>query len=339
MLQSAHASWGERLVHKVEAYLRDTFGMPTDIVSDPPAGLPYFMADRYAFWRGTFFDRPFVLMAPRAGSEATVDEMARHAQLVRDRSGAPLVILLFETLSPNRRQALVKRRMAFMVPAAQLFVPEVLMELRERTPRAPIHDVEQFSPTAQLVILGALLRRETEGTSATALAQRYGVANMSMTRAFDELQAAGLADAERIGKPRALRFRISGRKLWDAAAPRLQSPVRKIRIVGIPFPEQFPGRLAGESALSWYTSLARPRAQRLAVASANWNQLVRDHGLVAREAGDPAGDEIETWSYDPAALTTEKVVDRLSLYLSTRDHPDERVAQAADQLLEDMAWS
>jgi len=61
--------------------------------------------------------------------------------------------------------------------------------------------------------------------------------------------------------------------------------------------------------------------------------------LIVRDAGDPAGDEIETWSYDPAALATSDVVDELSLYLSTRDHPDERVAQAADQLLENMSWS
>ncbi|MDP3176480.1 MAG: hypothetical protein Q8M76_01165, partial [Spirochaetaceae bacterium] len=129
------------------------------------------------------------------------------------------------------------------------------------------------------------------------------------------------------------------RELWDQAAARLQSPVRKVRTVGIPFPQQFPARLAGESALSLYTDLSSPRVQRLAVASANWNQLVRDHGLLSREAGDPHGDEVETWGYDPAALATDTIVDRLSLHLSTRDHPDERVAQAAEQLLETVPWS
>lgn len=40
--------------------------------------------------------------------------------------------------------------------------------------------------------------------------------------------------------------------------------------------------------------------------------------------------EIETWSYDPAVLATDDVVDQLCFYLSTRDHPVERVAHAAN---------
>lgn len=339
MLRIWRNAWERRLAEKAEAYLRDSFGAATHIMPEAPPGLPYFIADQYAVWRTEIFDRPCVLMALRADSKATADEMARHVQVVRDRSTTMVVVLVFDTLSASRRQGLLKRRLAFMVPGAQLYVPEALLDFRERAPRAPIHEVEKFSPTSQLVIIGTLLRHETDAPSATTLAGRYGVATMSMSRAFDELQAAGVAEAPRLGKHRALKFLSHGRELWDLAAPRLQSPVRKVRTVGIPHPENFPGRVAGESALASYTLLARPRVQRLAVASANWHQLVRDHGLIAREAGDPAGDEVETWSYDPAALTSDLVVDRLSLYLSTRDHPDERVAQAAEQLLEDMTWS
>ena len=338
MLRIWANSWEQHLAAKAEAYLRDAFGLSASVLPEAPEGLPYFIVDKYALWRAELLERPCVLMAPRTEGGTTFDDLARHVHLVRTRSATSLVILVFETLSSARRHALFSRRLAFMVPANQLFVPEALLELRERTPRAVVRAVERFSPTAQLVILGALLRRDMEGASATALAHRYGVANMSMSRAFDELQTAGLADARRVGKWRALRFHTRGRDLWEAAAPRLQSPVRKVRTVGIPFPEHFPGRIAGESALGLYTSLSRPHVQRLAVASANWPQLARDHGLLTREPGDPAGDEIETWSYDPAALTTDNVVDRLSLHLSTRDHPDERVAQAADQLLEGMPW-
>ncbi len=339
MLRTWDAPWEQRLVAKAESYLRDVFGVLASIVPDGVDGLPFFIADKYVLWRADLSDRPCILMVPRTGGDATVDEMARHVHVVKDRAAVSLIILVFETLSSARRQNLISRRLAFMVPAAQLFVPEALLDLRERAPRATVREVNQFSPTAQLVILGMLLGRQPGDASATSLAHRYGVANMSLSRAFDELQAADLAAAPRVGKSRTLRFHARGRELWEAAAPRLNSPVRKVRTVGIPFPEHFPGKVAGESALSLYTSLAQPRVQRLAVASANWNQLVRDHGLLAREVGDPAGDEVETWSYDPAALAPDRVVDRLSLHLSTRDHPDERVAQAADQLLEDITWS
>jgi hypothetical protein len=111
-----------------------------------------------------------------------------------------------------------------------------------------------------------------------------------------------------------------------------------VRQVLIPYPEHFPGLVAGESALALMTPLASPRTQTLAVAAADWNRLFREH-LKDAEPGDPYGDEIETWSYDPAVLAEHKVVDRLSLYLSVRHHTDERVAQAAEQLLEHMPWS
>jgi hypothetical protein len=106
----------------------------------------------------------------------------------------------------------------------------------------------------------------------------------------------------------------------------------------MPRPEYFPGLVAGESAISLYTPLASPRVQTLAVAAADWNRLFREH-LAGVDPGNPYGYDIETWSYDPAVLAENKVVDPVSLYLSVRHHKDERVAQAAEQLLEHMPWS
>ena len=48
--------------------------------------------------------------------------------------------------------------------------------------------------------------------------------------------------------------------------------------------------------------------------------------------------EVQTWTYDPNILAESGVIDRLSLYLSVRGNPDERVAQAAEELLETFEW-
>lgn len=341
MLRIHARPWEMALVQKAEAYLHEVFGLSTRLEPCPLESLPHFVGDQYVLWRADLFGRASLLMAPRPDADVSIEEMARHVDVVRTRAGDLLVILLFEFLSPSRRRALLSRRMAFLVPMAQLFVPEALLDLRERTSRPRAREPEHFSPTAQLVILGALLEKAggEGGVSATALARRYGVAIMSMTRAFDELEAAKLAEARRVGRQRELHFHASGRRLWDEAAPRLQSPVRKVRTVVIPHPDRFPARVAGESALSLYTALAKPRMQRLAVAAADWNQLVRDHGLRETYPRDPSGDEVETWAYDPGALARGDVVDKLSLHLSLRDHPDERIAMAAADLLETFEWS
>lgn len=43
------------------------------------------------------------------------------------------------------------------------------------------------------------------------------------------------------------------------------------------------------------------------------------------------GEDVQTWTYDPSVWAEAGVIDRVSLYL-VRDHTDERVAQAAEQL-------
>jgi len=336
MLRIFTGDWEKDLVQQGEQYLHETFGIASDWHSAPHRGLPHYLADRFRLWHAELFGRPALIMAPRPTEAPGGEELARQVAQVRSRYETPLVILAFAHLSTPRRNALIAQRLAFLVPGAQLFVPELLLDLRERTPSPP-RVAETLSPTAQVVILGALLGLAREG-NAGDLAKRYGVAAMSMTRTFDELAAVQVADTPRVGRERVLRFRADDRALWDQAAPRLQSPVRKVRTVVIPWPDRFPGKVAGESALSSYTDLASPRIPRRAVASADWNRLVRDHDLRETDRLDRQGAEVETWSYDPAALTSDRVVDPLSLHLALRGHPDERVAGAADDLLERMPW-
>ena len=128
-----------------------------------------------------------------------------------------------------------------------------------------------------------------------------------------------------------------GGDLWRQVKDRLQSPVRKLRRVQRGLEDRLAPR-AGESALAHYTMLAAPRVERRAVAATRWKELAPqlDGGAAFDFAG--AVTELETWSYDPAPLAQGGVVDRLSLYLSVRDDPDERVAQAAEQLLEPFGW-
>jgi hypothetical protein len=48
--------------------------------------------------------------------------------------------------------------------------------------------------------------------------------------------------------------------------------------------------------------------------------------------------EIEVWSYDPRVLLDGPTVDRLSLFLSLRDDPDERVQQALQEMMRSFSW-
>jgi hypothetical protein len=341
MLETPDDRWAEKLERKAQAYAREAFELDLSLEPIRSTGLPFYLVDRYALWRGDLFGRPCVFIAPRPAELAEGwAELPRHRDVLRHQLKADLIVLLFEGLQPRRRKKLIADRIAFMVAGAQLYVPEMMLDLREARSAKPslTQAPDTFAPTTQLIAIAALLNRPVGGENATTLARWFGVAAMSMVRAFDELNAAGVADTGRVGRERTLHLKADGRDLWRQIEPQLHSPVRKVRRVVMPRPEYFPGLVAGESAISLYTPLASPRVQTLAVAAADWNRLFREH-LAGVDPGNPYGYDIETWSYDPAVLAENKVVDPVSLYLSVRHHKDERVAQAAEQLLEHMPWS
>ena len=99
-----------------------------------------------------------------------------------------------------------------------------------------------------------------------------------------------------------------------------------------------PGLAAGETALAHYSMLAEPVTQTVAIAARNWTGLVEAFELTSAHPADERRFLVETWSYDPASLSDSDLVDRLSLYLSVRDHADERVAQAAEYMLREITW-
>jgi hypothetical protein len=159
---------------------------------------------------------------------------------------------------------------------------------------------------------------------------------MSIGRAFDDLVAAGLAESVRHGKERHIHFKAEGRPLLEEATPLLRSPVRSLKFVrGDAFGAHL--KQAGETALSHLTELGSPRIDTFAVAASDWKAISQTADLAETDR-DEANCIIETWSYDPAALSYTHTVDALSLYAQFRDHRDERVAMAAERLLENLSW-
>jgi DNA-binding MarR family transcriptional regulator len=264
-------------------------------------------------------------------------DFAKHREVLRRELGDQPVILLLDHAPAAIRRQMVERRIGFLAPGSQLYIPEVFLDWRERGARARPEPAERIAPTAQLVLIAALLGETLEDANLTELAGRFEVAIMSMTRALDELEMLQIVKARHVGRQRRMHLLLEGRELWERVKDRLQSPVRKLRTIhGILDDTIAP--LAGESALAHYTMLAAPRVARRAIAAARWKQTEARLDNLAHGGFDERT-ELETWRYDPAVLAQGNAVDPLSLYLSVRHAADERVAQAAEQLLEPFGWS
>lgn len=340
MLERVPEARLEALAEAAEAYVDDTFGERLGLVPVAPTNLPHFIIDRYAIWQGSLNGRTLLLMAIREilppGSGATAQYL-KHRDLVQRELGADLVLLLLDRAPNAIRRQMVDRKIGFIASGAQLYVPEAFLDLRERAPAFAIASAASISPTTQFLLLAIMQGRGLGDLNLTELADDLGVSIMSISRTLDELEALQLAKAHHVGRQRRLHMLLRGQKLWEAVQAQLQSPVRKVRVVYAQDGEKI-GPLAGTSALARYTMLAPPRTETRAILAASWKSLAVADTLRPATAFDDERIEVQTWTYDPRVLARNGVIDPLSLYLSVRGSPDERVAQAAEELLETFEW-
>lgn len=337
LLERIPAAQLKALAEAAEAYVQHAFGQRLELTPIAPTNVPHFVLDRYKLWQGLLDGRTLVLMAIREPRQGATTDYLKHRDLVRRQLGVDLILLLLDHVPNAIRRQMVERQIGFIAPGAQLYVPEALLDLRERAPAIAIAPADQISPTTQLVLLAILQGVALEDEHLTELAERIHVSIMSISRTLDELEALQLAKARRVGRQRRLHMLLGGHELWEAVQERLQSPVRKVRVVSGRIEDHI-APLAGESALARYTMLATPRVETRAILSVRWKRLKERLALSPAAAFDDDRVEIQTWAYDPQILARDAVIDRLSLYLSIRASPDERVAQAAEELLETFEW-
>ena len=345
MLEEVPAARLEALAEAAEAYVYDAFGQRLELAPVAPTNLPHFVTDRYRMWQGSLNGRTLLLIAirdMRPGQGATADYL-KHRDLVHRTLDVDLVLLLLDHAPNAIRRQMMDRKIGFIAAGAQLYVPEAFLDLRERAPAFAIAHADRISPTTQFLLLAIMKRhilkdgRVLDGCNLTELAEALHVSIMSISRTLDELEGIQLAKAHHVGRQRRLHMLLGGRELWHAVQAQLSSPVRKVRVVSSSEGSTI-GPLAGESALAYYTMLAPPRIETHAVLAASWKRLEEMQSLGPATALDDDRVEVQTWTYDPNILAESGVIDRLSLYLSVRGNPDERVAQAAEELLETFEW-
>lgn len=165
------------------------------------------------------------------------------------------------------------------------------------------------------------------------LAEPLRYSAMSIGRAFDELAAAKLAHINRVGRRKEISFAAPPRLLLDLAKTLLVSPSRTERPVKwLGRPPRLPR--AGLYGLAARTGITADEQSIYALTPERFTLLKEDGQLEeARDAYD-ADAILQTWRYDPAALSADDVVDPLSLYAEFLDNPDERISYAAQKLVE-----
>lgn len=326
----------EKQIYKLISYVNETLGLP---VSPQPweksIELPLFLQERFGFYEAEILGGKFIFMVNKNEEEQLPAVIAKQMDLVRDRSGSEAV-LVRQSISSYVRGRLIKQKTPFIVPGNQLFLPMLGVALSERLRRMRKKRFV-FSPSTQALILHALWCKGIGTLTPSDVAQRLGYSAMTMTRAFDELEAAEIGEHSVSGKERHLCFPASGKSLWERILPQLSTPVKKHLYIGSPMPA--PGGVsAGLSALAGYSMLTEPDIPVFACSAAEWKNVACRERIVEYPMPEAGGCEVEIWTYSPGLFAREGKADRLSLYLSLKDSSDERVQSALDSLLENFEW-
>ncbi len=319
---------------QVAAYLDQVLGLAGLHWHDcGPTRLPVYLAATFEIACTELLRTPcafaFRRTAETPSPTATAKQLAQLAALL-DRP----VVLVESSIPSWRRKRLIERRVAFVAPSTQLYLPPLGIDLRDaiRVDHQATPADTPFAPSTQVVLLGLLLVGPDRGHEPEAIAQRLGYSPMSISRAGRALERVKLIQRPKRGRQRVLRLLGTPKDVWERAQPWLASPVRARYAA----PEQaFADALdAGETALANQSMLAPPPLRTVAVSSATWAHL-GPHGatpLSAAGLDEPGSVIVEVWTYPPESLSRGTSVDPLSLYLSLRDHDDARVERARESL-------
>ena len=323
------------VIKQLEEYLRETLGVTVTLMPWQAVGrLAPFLVNRYDFRETRLMDVRCLVMLDASIQEQPAATIRKHIAQVQAKWQGEVVYVRAQITAYNRRR-LIEHRIPFVVPGNQMYLPMLGTYLREhfRKPRVkPAH----FSPATQALVIHWLLGPADRTFTPAQAAKTLGYSAMTMTRAFNELETAGLGEITRQGKERRLRFAGPKRDIWDRAQPMLRSPVTKRLYVRPPAPPA--GVRAGLEALAHYTMLSPPGHRVFAVFGQDQGSLDHWHNKPSIPPGDPEAVEVEVWCYDPRPFAQERVVDRLSLYLSLKDTKDERVEAALDEMIGSKQW-
>ncbi len=300
--------------------------------------LPYFLRDAYDVRELSLRGTRLVMAIQRAGEKPPLANVRTQLQKMEAITGLP-VVYVAPTMASYERKRLIEHHVPFLVPGNQLYLPDLGLDLREHFRKPHLVDEEALSPSAQAIVIAALVQRPwRDEYGATELAGPLGYTAMTWSRVTREIAGTGIADVQASGRSRQLKFALGPRETWERIRPRFRSPVKRTVWALPPTSTQKSlVRQAGLSALAAQSMLTAPRTACYAFDLAGWKAALHS-GWKEHPGSDAGASEVQIWAYNPGILKNSPYVDPLSLWLTLQTTSDERVQSALDELMETLPW-
>ena len=319
------------MIEEVKEYLKLAAGLKV-VVSDARGELKLtpMVASLYHFARCKADGISFGLMLRREDAlvKPTPAAVESHVRLVSEQLGGIPVVYAAKRIVSYNRLRLLARRIPFVVPGRQLYLPFLNMVMTEVGTKK-VKEFSSLGVAAQMILL-AYLNRQNDGVSIAEAVDLTGYTRVSVMKAFDELEYFGLAMRDRATHK--LVFAEDRKGLFEKARRLMRNPKRRTLFLD-GLPQGLVAVRAGTDALSDISMLAPGTSREYAALSSDVLKRT-DLVEVPRES---AVVRLELWHYRPAFVYGDRI-DPLSLCLSLADERDDRVQGEVEEVLEEFRW-
>ena len=205
----------------------------------------------YTFCTANLLGHDVVLLYSADSSAYTPGQMRKQKELVERKAQCPVIFVLRTVAAYNVRR-LVRHRVNFIIPQKQMFIPDLLIDLKPHKNNIGGGEETQIPAIAQCIILYHLEVKSLEGKGTYDIADLFNVSYANVNRAVRWLK-----DKEVIalsgGKTKSMIFQFKKRELWDRMLPFLANPIERIVYTDSLPDEVF--CISGVNALSEYSML------------------------------------------------------------------------------------
>lgn len=324
-------------MYKTEKYINDILGVNfqlNKLAENKLNILPYYLKNIYVFNTGNLFNKQLIFISKTNEETATTKQYRKHIDIIKEAFKCPVVLILYEIEAYNRKR-LIEKKVSFIVPGKQMFLPHLFIDLKEIKTNIK-RGKNKLQPAAQYILLYYLLKSDLHGINFSEMQNIFGYSSlMTITRAMYELQDIGICKIEG-NKEKNVVFDINKLDIWVKVLPYLINPVKK-RFYIEKLPDKELIYISGITALSKYSDIADDMKPHYAIADSDFKLLQKTKKI--HQINNMEGKFcLETWKYSPGLLAINNVVDPLSIYLVYKDNENERIEAAINTIIENQPW-
>ena len=318
---------------RVEQYLSDVFSEDVTLRKLENFNLiPLLIRNEYEFYEGALHGYNCFFMEFHA-KQIITDKILKHFINLSENFDKKFV-LLFNELRPYQRRNLVEKRIAFVVPYMQVYLPFIYVNFSENIVlNKPT--IKSFTPSTQCVYL-AIFYQKTDMINVNDLTLKLGLAKITIYRAIGSLVAINLIIEQ--GKSTRKQFiRINKESYWTKGKEYLVSPIQKSVFLKT-LPVGIDYFISNVSALSELSMMNTPQNITYAISKESAKKM--DKSILYSEKDEHYGTKTKTmftfeiWSYDPKLFARNKRIDIGSIYAELKNLDDPRIEIELETLLE-----